>query len=70
MRKISPKAMEYRNRYNSNSYDRMNIMVPKGKKQQIQKWAKEERGCKSTNAYISGLIQADMGQSDEEWQTV
>lgn len=47
------------NKYNAKAYDRVNLVVPKGQKEQIQEYAKE-RGM-SLNAYINNLIKADMG---------
>ena len=40
--------------------DRINLVVRKGQKEQIQEYAKE-KGM-SLNAYINALIQADMGE--------
>lgn len=46
-------------KYNAKAYDRMEIKVPKGKREPITKWAKE-RGFESYNAYIISLIEKDM----------
>jgi hypothetical protein len=48
------------NKYNAKAYDRINLVVRKGQKEQIQEYAKE-KGM-SLNAYINALIQADMGE--------
>lgn len=68
MGKPNPKNIAYKNQFNSERYDRMNIMVPKGKKDAIAAFARDVRGCNSTNSYVTGLIQTDMGLTDEEWQ--
>lgn len=47
------------NKYNAKAYDRINLVVAKGQKEQIQKYA-EEHGM-SLNGYINSLIKADMG---------
>lgn len=47
------------NKYNAKAYDRVNLVVLKGQKEQIQKYA-EEHGM-SLNRYINSLIKADMG---------
>ncbi len=47
------------NKYNAKAYDRVNLVVPKGQKEQIQEYA-QERGM-SLNGYINNLIKADMG---------
>ena len=49
-----------KNKYNAKAYDRINLVVRKGQKEQIQEYAKE-KGM-SLNAYINALIQADMGE--------
>lgn len=48
-----------RNKYNAKAYDRVNLVVPKGQKEQIQEYA-QEHGM-SLNGYINSLIKADMG---------
>ena len=47
------------NKYNAKAYDRVNLVVPKGQKEQIQEYAKEHG--MSLNAYINNLIKIDMG---------
>lgn len=48
-----------RNKYNAKAYDRLNLVVPKGQREQIQEYAKEHG--MSLNGYINSLIKADMG---------
>lgn len=67
MRKQTPENIKYKNKYNSDNYDRISLMVPKGQKQAISRRA-QEKGCKSTNTYLSGLVQADLGLTDDEWK--
>ena len=52
----------YNNQFNANAYDRINLTVPKGKKDEIKAHA-ESRG-ESVNAYIWRLIQEDMKKGD------
>ena len=49
-----------KNKWNEKTYDRINLVVRKGQKEQIQEYAKE-KGM-SLNAYIVGLIEKDMGE--------
>lgn len=49
-----------KNKWNEKTYDRINLVVRKSQKEQIQEYAKE-KGM-SLNAYINALIQADMGE--------
>lgn len=51
-------AIEYRNQYNKKKYDRIGIMVPKGRKEEIKKRA--EMLKKSINEYINCLISKDL----------
>ena len=46
------------NRYNAKAYDRINIAVPKGKKEEIQNYAKEHG--ESLNGFINRVIFAEM----------
>ena len=47
-----------KNRYNAKAYDRINLVVPKGKKEQIKEYA-ESKGMK-TNAFIVKAIEDAM----------
>lgn len=60
------------NKYNAKAYDRVSLMLSKGKKEIVTAYAKS-KGL-SLNAYINGLIAQDMGEKltrpnrDEEQQ--
>ena len=60
--KVSKKQQGHVNKYIANAYDRINLTVPKGKKNEIKAHA-ESRG-ESVNAYIWRLIQEDMKKGD------
>lgn len=47
-------AIRYNNEYNAKAYDRINLTVPKGKKEVIQAAAKENG--ESVNAFINRAI--------------
>lgn len=53
-------------KYVKNNYDRVEIKVPKGRKQAVEAHAKQ-RG-ESVNGLVNALLRADMGMSDEEWK--
>lgn len=55
-----------KNKYNAKAYDRINLTMPKGKKEVIQNHA-EERG-ESTNAFINRAINETM-QRDSEFDS-
>lgn len=48
-----------KNRYNAKKYDQLKVVVPKGRKDIISAYA-AEKGI-SLNAYVTGLIDFDMG---------
>lgn len=48
----------YQNGYIKEKYDRINLTVPKGRKEEIRK--KAAAGGKSVNEYINSLIDNDM----------
>ena len=45
------------NKYMSENYDRINLVVPKGRRDELR--AKAEAAGKSLNAYLVGLIEGD-----------
>ncbi len=45
------------NKYMSEKYDRINLVVPKGRRDELR--AKAEAAGKSLNSYLIGLIQGD-----------
>jgi hypothetical protein len=51
----------YQNDFIKKNYDRINLTVPKGKKDEIKKRASSLN--KSVNDYINSLINADMRQA-------
>lgn len=48
----------YQNDYIKEKYDRINLTVPKGRKEEIKK--KAEAAGKSVNEYINDLIEKDL----------
>lgn len=62
-RKNSAARIAANNKYAAKTYDRINLAVKKGRKAEI-----ETRAAvlgKSTNAYINGLIDADLKEAGE-----
>lgn len=53
------KATKYKNDFIKETYDRVNLTIPKGKKAIVTEYAKS-KGL-SLNAYINKLIADDMG---------
>lgn len=57
---------EINNAYAKKAYDSLRIIVPKGRKADIQNHA--EINGKSLNAYINDLVCTDMKISFDEWR--
>ena len=54
-----------KNRYAAKAYDRITLIVPKGRKQAVEAHARSKG--QSVNALIVTLLKADMGLTEEEW---
>ena len=61
--KVSKKQQGCVNRYIAAAYDRINLTVPKGKKDEIK--AHAENLGESVNGYLWRLIQEDMARNKE-----
>ena len=48
------------------NYDRLNVTIPKGRKQAVEAHAKGKG--ESVNGYVNGLIRGDMGLTEDEWK--
>ncbi len=66
MAKSSKAKIEANNRYTAKAYDRLAIVVPKGRKKDIDQYAK--RAGVSTNALVNALLQGELRMTDEEWK--
>lgn len=55
-------------KYNAANYDRIEVKVPKGRKQAVEAHARE-RG-ESVNGLVNALLRADMGLSEDEWRRI
>lgn len=60
--KKTDKLIKYNNNFNKENYDRISLMVPKGKKELIQKAA--QRSNRSVNSYINSAIDLMMSMGD------
>lgn len=65
---MSRTSSAVKNRYNSKAYDRITIIVPKGRKTTIEEYAKEKG--ESVTALIARLLRAELGIKDEDWKLV
>ncbi len=63
---LKPGTTDYKRERNAALYDRLNIVIPKGKKQAVEAHAK--RKGESVNGLVNELLRADMGLSEDEWK--
>lgn len=63
---ISKAQQKAVNKYIKGNYDRLNVTIPKGRKQAVEAHAKGKG--ESVNGYVNGLIRGDMGLTEDEWK--
>lgn len=63
---ISKAQQKAVNKYIKGNYDRLNVTIPKGRKQAVEAHAKKQG--QSVNGLVNALIRADMGLSEDEWK--
>ena len=65
MQKHGENNVDYRNRYMADFYDRLSVVVPKGRKNDIAVYA----AAKGTtiNGLVNTLLQAEMGIDKKDW---
>lgn len=57
-----------KNRYNAKAYDQLPIRVPKGRKVDIDAYAKEHG--ESVNGLVNNVLRELLGLSEEDWKAV
>lgn len=57
---------EINNAYAKKAYDSLRIVVPKGRKNDVEAHAKSKG--ESVNGLVNALLRADMGYTDDEWK--
>ena len=60
--KDKKQTISYNNEYNKGAYDRISLMLPKGKKEEIEKVA----GKRQVNAFIKRAIDLLLEQTEEQ----
>lgn len=61
------KQTEWTRAYNEKAYDRISVTVPKGQKQAIEAFAREQG--ESVNGLINALLRAAMALSESDWKS-
>lgn len=59
------KATGYKNKYNAKAYDSLRIVVPKGRKSDVEGYAAAVG--QSVNGLVNGLLRDKLKMSPEEW---
>ena len=55
-----------KNKYNAANYDSLRIVVPKGRKIDVESFAKEQG--ESVNGLVNSLLRNAMGLTEEDWK--
>lgn len=55
-----------KDRWNSNNYDDLRIRIPKGRKAEVDAYAKAH--SESVNSLVNGFLRNALGMSEEEWK--
>jgi len=61
-KKIHEDRNEYKNNFAKENYDRVNLLIPKGQKKQLQDIVKNFSPKISVNKYINMLIEEDLNR--------
>lgn len=62
-----PGTTDYKRERNAALYDRLNLVIPKGKKQAVEAHAKSKG--ETVNSLVNELLRAEMGLSESEWKS-
>lgn len=57
---------EINNNFAKKAYDNLRIVVPKGRKTDVEAHAKAKG--ESVNGLVNNLLRADLGMTEEEWK--
>ena len=55
-----------KNRYNAKAYDRITVVVPKGRKGAVETFAHSQG--ESVNSLVNALLRERLGLTEEEWK--
>lgn len=63
---MAKKTTAYKNQFLQEKYDSLRIVVPKGRKADVEAHAKAKG--ESVNGLVNNLLRADLGMTEEEWK--
>ena len=58
-----------KNKYNAANYDSLRIVVPKGRKADIEAYVNAHKDTASVNGLVNTLLREVLGMSEEAWKT-
>ena len=58
-----------KNKYNAANYDSLRIVVPKGRKADIEAYVNANSSASSVNGLVNALLRDVLGMSEEEWRS-
>lgn len=59
-------SSKVKDRYNAKAYDEMKIRVPKGRKSDVESYAREKG--ESVNGLVNSFFRSALGLSEEDWK--
>lgn len=59
-------STDYKRSFNAQAYDRLNIVVPKGQKDNIEQLARMRN--QTVNGLVGSLLQRELQMNDEQWK--
>ena len=66
MEKKGKSSTRAKNKYNAKKYDRLNIVIPKGRRKTVETFA--TRNGDSVNGLVNNLLRNEIGYTEEEWR--
>ena len=57
-----------KNKYNAANYDSLRIVVPKGRKADIEAYVNSNTNASSINGLVNNLLREVMNMTEEEWK--
>ena len=63
---LKPGTTDYKRERNAALYDRLNIVIPKGRKQAVEAYAQEND--LSVNGLVNALLRDALGMTDGQWR--
>ena len=60
------KSTAYKNKFNTDNYDSLRIVIPRGRKADVERYAKDH--LESVNGLVGRLLRRELSMSEEQWK--